>query len=412
MKPLIILSVFLFLSLLHYSSNGKLNNSSLPGDDSELSWDNQIKAINDTFYIVIGCGSQSFCGNVMNNDIVPHGMTANILQVVCHDMSQLTFGPHGNFAFNAVIGSLGLIKFSYKICDSNNNKNFSEALVFLFIQSDFDCDEVFDEFDLDDDNDGLLDSTEGNALIDTDYDGVFDVYDIDDDDDGIPDNLEWQVDGSYLKHTGIDKNKNGWDDVYENKSKTGTLRIADSDNDGIPDFRDTDSDNDSIPDIIEAYDLDFDQQAEKLPIFVDNDNDGLDDSFDTVILSWREECNSTGSKMNFLDENNNGIPNFREILSESREKEESFEFKITKFENEVQIYPNPSNGIFSINIPNYSAEDKLSVLIYNSNGQLKKQLIADNSLININMHEFPQGLYFVQINSVKIKRIQKIMIQF
>lgn len=81
-------------------------------------------------------------------------------------------------------------------------------------------DGVYTLDDADSDEDGILDTVEGNA--DSDSDGVPDRYELDSDNDGIPDAIE------------------------------GTI---DTDGDGIPDFQDTDSDNDGIPDAAEIVDL-------------------------------------------------------------------------------------------------------------------------------------------------------------
>lgn len=412
MKSLNFLTVFLTIVTLQFSTHAATGKSVEFQKNSELAGNNRIIAVNDTFHIVIGCGNLSYSGFVLANDIIPDGITAKIEQVVCSNMGLISFGPTGNFAFNSEIGFSGTLSFKYRICDSEDETKYSEAIVLLFIESDFDCDEIFDEFDLDDDNDGLLDSAEGNAMVDTDYDGIPDVYDIDDDDDGIPDNFEWQVDGSYTKPSGIDVNRNGWDDAYENMSKAGILKIADSDGDGIPDFRDTDSDNDSISDMIEAYDIDLDRFAETLPIYIDKDNDGLDDSFDTVVYDWHIACNSTGSKASFLDQNSNGIQNFRETKTEPKGKDDSVEFEIADFDTEIKMYPNPSNGIFSVNIPNFSNENEIYIQIFNTEGQLKKQLIADNSILNVNLSEYQQGLYFVKINSAELSCTQKMLVQY
>ena len=49
---------------------------------------------------------------------------------------------------------------------------------------DSDGDGIWDIYDIDDDNDGILDSDEGDGLIDTDSDGTPDSLDLDSDDDG------------------------------------------------------------------------------------------------------------------------------------------------------------------------------------------------------------------------------------
>ncbi len=79
---------------------------------------------------------------------------------------------------------------------------------------DTDEDGIYDPVDVDDDGDTISDDDEGNGVVDTDNDGIPDSKDSDDDNDGIPDSAEY------------DKNSDGIPD--------------DSDNDGIPDYLDYD----------------------------------------------------------------------------------------------------------------------------------------------------------------------------
>ena len=77
---------------------------------------------------------------------------------------------------------------------------------------DTDGDGVADICDLDDDNDGVLDSVEGNT--DTDTDGIVNRLDLDSDNDGIPDNIEAQTTQGYIA-PGVftDANSDGVNDV-------------------------------------------------------------------------------------------------------------------------------------------------------------------------------------------------------
>ncbi len=78
---------------------------------------------------------------------------------------------------------------------------------------DSDGDGVLDPADLDDDNDGIPDSSE--AAGDFDGDGRNNSRDIDSDGDGIPDNIEAQPEGNYRAPTGVDTDGDGLDDRYD-----------------------------------------------------------------------------------------------------------------------------------------------------------------------------------------------------
>ena len=128
---------------------------------------------------------------------------------------------------------------------------------------DTDGDGVPDPLDVDDDNDGILDSEEGNA--DADLDGLDSTLDIDSDNDGIPDNVEAQTTSGYIAPSGLDGDNDGLDDAYE----TAGLTPVDSDGDGVPDYIDGDSDGDGI--------LDYGENGITVgvPDLGDRDGDGL-----------------------------------------------------------------------------------------------------------------------------------------
>ena len=187
----------------------------------------------------------------------------------------------------------------------------------LPIQSDADGDETPDDVDLDDDNDGIPDSVEGEA-VDTDSDGTPDRLDVDSDGDSIPDFIEagetpaqpvdTDEDGTpdYLD---LDSNNDGTPDsetVDENDSDGDGIADAvegneDADGDGIVNSLDLDSDNDTIVDSLEAgagaepVDTDTDGIADYLDL--DSDNDG--------ILDIRE-ANENSVNVDSVDVDNNG----------------------------------------------------------------------------------------------------------
>ena len=142
---------------------------------------------------------------------------------------------------------------------------------------DTDGDKQPDITDLDDDNDGILDTNEGNELVDTDNDGYPDSIDIDSDNDGIPDNVEAQTTAGYIPPCGADSNGNGLDDAYDNGQ--GIIPV-DSDGDGVNDIMDTDADNDNVPDNNEGNDFNFDGVPDQTFTGIDTDGDGLDDGYE------------------------------------------------------------------------------------------------------------------------------------
>ncbi|SFM14391.1 Ig-like domain-containing protein [Marinobacter zhejiangensis] len=130
--------------------------------------------------------------------------------------------------------------------------------------TDSDGDGTPDTADLDDDNDGIPDSVEGNGAVDTDGDGIPDSLDLDSDNDGLLDLVESGLDAILIGL--LDSNSdgvidvgnpfgaNGLSDDVETSADSNVLfyTVADTDGDAVYDFRDLDSDNDGITDVVES----------------------------------------------------------------------------------------------------------------------------------------------------------------
>jgi hypothetical protein len=136
---------------------------------------------------------------------------------------------------------------------------------------------------VDSNNDGINDN------YDADKDGKINELDIDSDNDGITDNVEAQSTTSYKVPTDVDSDADGLNDAYEMPAQIGIyggngLTPVDTDGDGIPDFLDNDSDNDGVPDRNEG-----DRNSPFVTVTQttidasgDIDGDGLMDIFDNV----------------------------------------------------------------------------------------------------------------------------------
>jgi uncharacterized repeat protein (TIGR01451 family) len=152
---------------------------------------------------------------------------------------------------------------------------------------DHDGDGIPDHIDLDDDNDGIPDVQEcpGGTCPDTDGDNIPDYFDLDSDNDGIPDITEagggdYDTDKDGVIDSTEDVDNDGLMDVID-PDPTGPsggtlLPVPDTDNDTHPDYVDLDADDDGIPDNIESQPT----VGYRPPSGNDNDNDGLDDTYD------------------------------------------------------------------------------------------------------------------------------------
>ncbi|MFZ3274136.1 MAG: hypothetical protein WA143_07670, partial [Lutibacter sp.] len=151
-----------------------------------------------------------------------------------------------------------------RVAKIKDEKSLNIAEVVYF---DSDGDGVFDNIDIDDDNDGITDVDEENFCrnspfaiagisCDTDKDGVPDMLDLDSDNDGIPDVVEAGF-GDLSNGTGriavawADDNSNGMHNAAESII-INAASVPDTDGDGVPNYLDLDSDNDSLFDVDES----------------------------------------------------------------------------------------------------------------------------------------------------------------
>ncbi|WP_339657561.1 gliding motility-associated C-terminal domain-containing protein [uncultured Maribacter sp.] len=154
---------------------------------------------------------------------------------------------------------------------------------------DTDGDGVTDTADHDDDNDGILDTTEDPNIdgdndpltdpTDTDNDGKPNHLDIDSDNDGIPDNVEAQTTLGYIAPNEDDAATYAVNDGVNSAYPIGLIPVNIDGTDNV-DYLDDDSDNDSVPDNNEGNDFNYDGIPDQNYTGIDTDNDGLDDGYE------------------------------------------------------------------------------------------------------------------------------------
>ncbi|WP_455421166.1 Ig-like domain-containing protein [Flectobacillus roseus] len=190
--------------------------------------------------------------NILANDDFLPGLSTSL--------SKTGGTSNGTVSFNALTGVLTYtptlaergttVTVTYQVCNTAATPNVcASATVTITVPVDTDADGVPDVDDLDDDNDGILDTVENAQLsADTDGDGIPNRLDLDSDNDGINDVNE---------ANGIDIDGDGMADGLV--SPTGIPSTAglgltppDTDNDLKPDPYDLDSNNDGISDLEEG----------------------------------------------------------------------------------------------------------------------------------------------------------------
>jgi hypothetical protein len=172
---------------------------------------------------------------------------------------------------SAEIGVLdGTGKYTLPDSDGDGLPDLADAL-------DLDGDGIPDATDMDDDNDGLTDTTDKFPL-DTDNDGTLNATDTDDDGDGILDTAE-------ASGQALDTDNDG----------TPNATDTDDDGDGILDSAEIgligpdgfytlpDGDGDGLPDLADALDLDVDNDGIPNATDPDMDGDGINNIYDTDV---------------------------------------------------------------------------------------------------------------------------------
>nr|MCH9740152.1 hypothetical protein [Campylobacterota bacterium] len=195
-------------------------------------------------------------GDVLAIGSLPSGLSASIDSSVAGEITVTLSGTaslanyqtalqaitFANANPNATLGNRNLEIF---VSNTTYSTSTSVANSTLTVDTDSDGDGVGNLSDLDDDNDGILDTVEGTT--DSDGDTVPDYLDLDSDNDGIPDNIEAQMTTGYKAPSGIDVNKDGVDDAY-----AGGLTPVNKDGADKVDYLDSDSDNDGVTDAVES----------------------------------------------------------------------------------------------------------------------------------------------------------------
>ena len=243
----------------------------------ENSMDNEIKVLIDNGY-----GDDDFGGDGPSSTPIvlttlPTNGTASI-----NDNGTPNDPTDDYLVYTPNVDFVGFDSFTYTIEDGQGligspTGDTSTATVTIEVLVDTDGDMVGDIYDIDDDNDGILDVVEGNN--DSDGDGYIDSLDIDSDNDGLPDNIEAQPTNSYAAPNNDDAAtylaNNGVNSAY-----LGGLTVENTDDDTTPDYLDNDSDNDNVPDSLEGHDANHDSLPDVLPTNTDLDEDGLDDGYE------------------------------------------------------------------------------------------------------------------------------------
>jgi hypothetical protein len=80
----------------------------------------------------------------------------------------------------------------------------------------------------------------------------------------------------------------------------------------------------------------------------------------------------------------------------------------------VNVYPNPSSGLFSIELKGFN-EEKLNVSVYNAQGQLVYQRAYEASSkhqnFKLDLREMAKGVYTLRLESKSINHVEKLIVK-
>ena len=216
-----------------------------------------------------------------------------------------------------------VVVFSYTTTDDAGFESISARVTIPFSDPDTDGDGITNSKDLDDDNDGILDTIENATALnggDSDGDGVPDRLDLDSDGDGILDIEESNPNSKTLDSNGdgrvdstTDADKDGVMESVDaddsNPTSEGSVVVVDTDSDGHPDFQDVDSDNDGLSDVVESgTDATKDSNSDGiLDDLKDSDGDGIADVVDS---------DNGGTPATTPDTDKDGVDNYRDLDSD------------------------------------------------------------------------------------------------
>ncbi len=213
------------------------------------------------------------------------GVDVTLIDSAGNQAGSTTTAADGSYTFGNIVGGSYTVRVDsadspegYAISNDSRDVNLvADTTIDFPFGVDSDADGVPDGDDIDDDNDGILDSAEqnGGSDEDTDGDGVVDRLDLDSDNDGILDARESGADQSSIAIDSAGRidtaanpvGSNGLVSTLEEADTSSTPVVynggvpLDTDADGVADFRDLDSDNDGITDVIEAGGADPDSNA-------------------------------------------------------------------------------------------------------------------------------------------------------
>lgn len=82
-----------------------------------------------------------------------------------------------------------------------------------------------------------------------------------------------------------------------------------------------------------------------------------------------------------------------------------------KPQSQYTVFPNPTNGLVTIDNPAHKSGEPLQISIYNITGNMVFTGQYTEPLIQFDLRDYPAGMYFIQVNGVGRNEVKKIIIK-
>lgn len=131
-----------------------------------------------------------------------------------------------------------------------------------------------------------------------------------------------------------------------------------------------------------------------------------DDYYSKLYYSWEYYEDGKKQLKKWLDPANTGM------LSIGGMSQKSVDVEDEKAEhNKIVIYPNPSDGVFNIILPEFNNDD-MDIEVYNISGRLvHKELLPSGHQLNMHLNQLETGVYFIRLSSEHYHASSRIIIQ-
>lgn len=110
----------------------------------------------------------------------------------------------------------------------------------------------------------------------------------------------------------------------------------------------------------------------------------------TLVVTNSLSCNGTDSTSIYFS-----IPSCTQLMP------------VNKSENKLDVYPNPTKGLFSVSLNNFSNDSEIEV--YNTLGELIQSKKINTNITVIDLSRMANGLYYLKIKNSGIKEVTKLI---